>query len=352
MMKELFVFGAGASNASGRTPLGKNLIWDYFEDCSTLYEIGEGGKPAQHDLEKKKQEFSNFGLFLKSIEKKFPHISVHKDWLRCMDDAMMFTPRLEKLYYIDEIMGYLQNENDLKNIELIKRLTLEHIAKASFDSQNLLYKKFVQSLKGKSSTDVSIISFNFDCLLREDFKNQIYFDYFIDFKTVSPVRELSHKGEGIPLMKLNGSLDWVWHPKTKEISLGSFHITDRCYPYNLDPSDEQYIEPYIFLPHQKKGAIMNLVWAKAEERIQSASKITIIGYSFPKYDQDVIELFRNNLSPESTIEVVDISLVSKHEGLMRACYKSMFPQISKVNVYLDGFEGYVNRLTNAGFINI
>ena len=71
-MKELFVFGAGASHASGRTPLGKNLIWDYFEDCSTMYQM-EGGRPAQHDIENKKKEFANFGLFLESIEKKFPN---------------------------------------------------------------------------------------------------------------------------------------------------------------------------------------------------------------------------------------------------------------------------------------
>ncbi len=31
-IKEVFVFGAGASNASARTPLGKNLGWTYYED--------------------------------------------------------------------------------------------------------------------------------------------------------------------------------------------------------------------------------------------------------------------------------------------------------------------------------
>ena len=52
MKNKVFVFGAGASYASGRTPLGKDLIWSYFLDCSTLFRI-EGGKPAKEDLKEK-----------------------------------------------------------------------------------------------------------------------------------------------------------------------------------------------------------------------------------------------------------------------------------------------------------
>jgi hypothetical protein len=260
-----------------------------------------------------------------------------------MDDGMMYTPTIQKTYYIDEIMAYLENENDLGNIKLIKRLTLEHIAKTSIEShsQNLLYKEFVKYLKGKSPTHVSVISFNFDSLLHEDFSNKIYFDYLIDFKTISNVRSLSDKGEGIPLMKLNGSLDWAWHPKTNGMHLNSFFITDRSYP-SLEVDDDQRIEPYIFLPHQKKNGIMNLICARAEKEIKSAAKITIIGYSFPSYDKDVFKLFRENLQPQTKIEIVDVA--SSQERVLREKFCFVFPQVSSIDINLNGFEGYINGL--------
>ncbi len=169
-MKQIYVFGAGASNASGRAPLGKDLVWSYFEDCSTWYEIGHNGKPASRDLEEKRKEFIAFGEFLKSVADIFPNISEYDKWQRCMNDALMYIPRIEKKYYIDEIMEVLYKRGDTKNIKLIKKLTVEHITKTTYTGQNLLYKKFVESLEGKGSEEVTIISFNFDCLLHEDFR--------------------------------------------------------------------------------------------------------------------------------------------------------------------------------------
>lgn len=244
-------------------------------------------------------------------------------------------------------MAYLESENDLDNIKLIKRLTLEHIAKTSIEShgQNILYKQFVKSLKGKSPERVSVISFNFDSLLHEDFSNKIYFDYLIDFKTISNVRSVSDKGEGIPFMKLNGSLDWAWHPKTNELHLSSFHITERSYP-SLEVDDDYKIEPYIFLPHQKKNGVMNLLWTRAQNEIKNASKITIIGYSFPPYDQDVIKLFSDNLQPQSKIEIIDKASYSTDRELREKMryYNSIFPRISNIDINFNGFEGYINGL--------
>ena len=32
-MKEIFIFGTGASHASAETPLGQNLVWVYLPNC-------------------------------------------------------------------------------------------------------------------------------------------------------------------------------------------------------------------------------------------------------------------------------------------------------------------------------
>lgn len=348
-MKEIFVFGAGASNDSGDTPLGKDLVWNYFEDCSTLYEIGSNGKPALHDLEDKKKEFINFGIFLKSIKDIFPNISEHERWQQCMNDAEMYIPRIEKKYYIDEIMEELQQRGDVRNTRLIKRLTLEHIAGTSYTSQNLLYKKFVESLSGKSESQVSIISFNFDCLLHEDFRNKIYFNYLLDFSRINGNRLSYNKDKGIPLIKLNGSLDWAYNPNTREINLLFHHITPYTYKFNLDMEDNNQvqIEPYIFLPHQEKNGQINALWIRAEEELRQAGKITIIGYSFPEYDKNTIKLFQETIDSGVEMEVVevseDVSKIKRREEELMEKYRRLFPNVERIKIYLDGFRGYIKR---------
>jgi len=352
MMKEVFIFGAGASHASGGVPLGKDLVWNYFEDCSTLYEIGSNGKPAPHDIEEKEREFINFGIFLKSIKDIFPNISEYEKWQQCMSEGEMHIPRIDKKYYIDEIMEALQQRGDKQNIRLIKRLTLEHIAGISYTSQNLLYKKFVESLLGKPDSQVSIISFNFDCLLHEDFKNKIYFDYLLDFKYIDGNRLSYQKGRGIPLIKLHGSLDWAYNLSTKEISLLFPHITSGTYKFDFGDKncDWPEIEPYIFLPHQEKDKQIDVLWARAKEELRQARKITIIGYSFPVYDKDTVKLFQETIDSGVEIEVIEATeyasgLERRKEEFMRK-YRSLFPNVESIKIYLEGFQGYIERIVS------
>jgi hypothetical protein len=344
-MKELFIFGAGASNDSGGTPLGKDLVWDYFSDCHGLYQMGNNGKPDPLDLEETKKEFVNFGRFLKSIEKIFPGIVLHDKWQNSMNEASMFTLQLEKKYYIDEIMEHLLERGDEENIKLIQRITVEHITKsARGSSDNSLYNQFSKYLKETKSPDnVSIISFNFDCLLCDDFKDETYFDYLMNFESIhEEARLYKPTGNHIPLIKLNGSLDWAWNIKTNKVSLLAPYVSHATYIDNL-------IEPYIFLPHQQKSREMNTLWKRAQEQIKTASQITIIGYSFPEYDKDVIELFRDNISSKAKVIVVDYwDDLSELESIRRKLkdrYQRLFPQLSDVNIFLDGFKGYMQRLS-------
>jgi hypothetical protein len=115
-----------------------------------------------------------------------------------------------KKYYVDDLLKKLQEKGDIAGTELIKRLIFEHIGEKSQDTENSLYKNFVINiLKGKANDDVSVISFNFDFLLHEDFRNKVYFDYLLDFHWVDPDREATYKKQNsIQLIKLNGSLDW------------------------------------------------------------------------------------------------------------------------------------------------
>ena len=148
-------------------------------------------------------------------------------------------------------------------------------------------------------------SFNFDCLLHEDRKSGIFFDYLLNFHAITKTRELSYlKGKGILLIKLHGSVDWGFNPKTNEINLDYLPVRIDKY-YSADGSPRSVEEPYIFLPHQTTHGTIDQLWERARGELKQADKIVVIGYSFPDYDKKVIELFQENVGSEVKWEVID-----------------------------------------------
>ena len=70
-MKQVYVLGAGASAASAKTPLGKDLVWNYHVDCG-LFVPYDNGKP---DLREENENFANFRKFLELAAKIYPEFS-------------------------------------------------------------------------------------------------------------------------------------------------------------------------------------------------------------------------------------------------------------------------------------
>ena len=61
-MKEVFIFGSGASYASARTPLGEDLAWGYHRDCSRFATV-VNGKRDPDDLKGEEKLFEDFVNF-------------------------------------------------------------------------------------------------------------------------------------------------------------------------------------------------------------------------------------------------------------------------------------------------
>jgi len=87
--KEIFVFGAGASHASGHMPLGRDLVWMYYPTCSGLYRI-ENGRPAKEDLKEKRIEFINYEKFLQLADITFPGLNACDKWHKNMEEGQTF----------------------------------------------------------------------------------------------------------------------------------------------------------------------------------------------------------------------------------------------------------------------
>ncbi len=218
--------------------------------------------------------------------------------------------RLDKRHYVDELLELLQKQGNKEGAKLVKQLIFEHIAQASFDRPNTLYKRFVKEiLKIKPPQTTSVISLNFDCMLQDkEFDNAVYFDYLIDFNWIDHNRAQFYRcSNPIPLIKLNGSLDWGICEKC-----GSLHLyypsMHRTFYEGKACANQQcggIVTPFIVIPHEKYGEKINPLWNVAKDHLKEADKVTVIGYSFPEYDKDVIKLFRDSLDTNVRLEVVD-----------------------------------------------
>jgi NAD-dependent SIR2 family protein deacetylase len=349
LSKHIFVLGAGASVASANTPLGKNLIWDYHLDSFLLLPTDN----MEQALHEENAKFKSLREYLGLVESIYPEYKyLLEQWDNRDNKVFQAGSSLGKRLYFDEILDVLEEKGNEDGIKCVKQVIFEHIVAASFDSQNVLYKRFVKEiLKNKAPQTTSVISLNFDCLLHEDFESQIYFDYLIDFDWFDPNRELFYRHSNpIPLIKLHGSVDWGMCENCERLHLYYPFMHSAFYEGKVCTNNKcvGVVNPFITTPHESRERLKHL-WNVAKNHLKKAEKVTVIGYSFPPHDDYVINLFRDSLDASVQIEVID--KFDKHRysqeieqfECIRRKYKFLFPNIKQsIKVTLDEFSGYLN----------
>ena len=345
--RHVWVLGAGASAESAHTPLGRYLVWNYYVDCMLLVPWDNTGL----DLHEENENFTNYRKFLELATSIFPEFkSLPKEWDNRGMNVFHLYGRLDKRHYVDKLLELLQKQGNKEGAKLVKQLIFEHISQASFNRPNTLYIRFVKEiLKNKPPQTTSIISLNFDCLLHEDFDNEVYFDYLIDFDCIDTHRaEFYRRSNPIPLIKLNGSLDCGICENCGKIHL-YYPFMHRTFYEGKVCANQQcrgIVTPFIVIPHEKYGKKINSLWNVAKDHLKEANKVTVIGYSFPEYDKDVIKLFRDSLDANVCLEVVDKcrdGQKKEQTEYFRKKYRDLFPDIKRsIQVALDGFSGYLD----------
>lgn len=334
MRKEVFILGAGASKAAGNLPLGSELVWKNFMDSFPRV------PSYYHDL-----KHIILDLY-PELEKQFSYIE--NDY---KDNVIPSEGFLEKRYYIDVI---LQQTTNSKAISIIRKAIYEHLVQSNNaiqyesrycnDRENLLFYKFCLYLKylQKDGVDITIISFNFDSLLHEEKELNLYFDYLLSFDLTHPGRNYK-RGDSIPLIKLNGSADWWFCNNCEYLYLPHwflFHDSPYKESHNCDNGKW---EPLIVLPHESRNLkILETLENKAEEALSQADKITVIGYSFPQYeDKRISNLMTNSINELATFLIVDKGQLNKSR--IEQSLRRILPHtktLAKFN--LKGFETYIN----------
>lgn len=154
------------------------------------------------------------------------------------------------------------------------------------------------------------------------------------------------------MLKLNGSLDWgicrkcqILKRYFEEVEYNGYGICSKC-GSNYDP--------FIVIPHNHDTDITKILRAEAQDILANAKSIIIIGYSFPDYDKDIIQLFSESIQQNSgvNLNVVDYCNNNSEKNIayhkIKNRYKIMFKKEPYIS--LDGFESFLDKYNNAQFV--
>ncbi len=358
-MKEVIVFGAGASSDCG-LPLGRDLVW------KTPAQLMK--KIYEHETGDVDLEFLQFVKHFRNYEEISPQ--VQREFYRYIQskksNELYYPPDLSKLCYVDEILSLAARKNDDTGLKIVQKLIAKHLLFSShkFSRQRNVYEDYVKAIFSLRD-DLSIISFNFDTLLHEDWMayvngegNNVAFDYLITFDGIYPQggREKTYKkgDKVIPLIKLHGSLDWSLCSGCGYLSLNHFDI-DECF-YDeyvcLKCKKKATVTPFLIYPHQNIDEKLKSIWEIAKVKLLEADMLTIVGYSFPPYDYNVNELFNCNLNENVQIKVIEIKNSKidnpdRYKDEVKNKYMRFFPHLkNELDIQLIGFKEYVEKLVS------
>lgn len=329
----VYVLGAGASRALVGTPLGFDLVWTYYQDCYPLAD-----EPS-------------YKKFLELAGSLFPEFLGESQKFDAAEaeSIMYFAPEehLRKCHYVDEMLERMQEQGNNEGVALLQHLILKHIASTG-NENHAGYEPLKQHCLG--SAEISVVSVNFDTFVNERQPGP-KFDYRLSFDWQDKNRISYSPQEGIPLIKLNGSLDWAVC-SNDHLGLLHYFVRDSTFTGTRCgvPNCRSKIAPLIITPHASHTSVFMALWETAGQLLEKADKIVIIGYSFPSYDTKVIDLFRSRLKASTEIEVIDINTSDKSaeeaQSELRAKYQLLFPAIStsQLTIRTQGLIQYLQEI--------
>ncbi|PYQ11464.1 MAG: hypothetical protein DMH00_08200 [Acidobacteria bacterium] len=246
------------------------------------------------------------------------------------------------------------------------------IAKTTGEGRGRIAIKFARALPDRSS---SVISTNYDivmdnALLERKPGNVNYgvpireavfqseglprgrFDEIHHFKPL-PESQATIKTGNISLLKLNGSLNWLYCPRCDELDItllqgtGALTILDelelgRCSRQGCtSPYQTLLVGPSLGQRYEHR--VLGDIWARAERALEKASRLVVIGYSMPEADYLVRAMMARTFAHRSQdVTVVTLVNTALDRHLVEQRFRRLF---AECRFELDGFAGFVRRLT-------
>jgi hypothetical protein len=182
-----------------------------------------------------------------------------------------------------------------------------------------IHRRFLQNLVEQQDfahDKYAFLSLNYDILLDNaiaDLRARRGFDldYGLEFINFDQDWFRPREGRDILLLKLHGSLNWVWCPtcnsvkvgRGKKIVLGIWTESTKC------KNDHTLQEPLIILPAWHKSydnPHISTIWFKAEKVLRRTKKVFFVGCSLRESDVNVRYLVKKSLFRKGGAPVVVI----------------------------------------------
>ena len=351
--KTVIFLGAGASAAEG-APVQGTLFREFFK----LYRTRDR-RESPHEWDRELATFFT----------QFFGIDVYRDDL----EATAF-PTFEEILGILEL-AYSQGESfrdwqgphltnggtsRLQNVHELLVFSIGDILKEKLSNSHPHHAELVRSLeKAGNLPDTSFASFNYDILIDNailDLRGSGGIDYGFSFENEPrPDARSSGKPPPVPLFKLHGSLNWLFCPTCRSISLTPFEkgiVLIKQHPRVADcnwcqtPRGPIVIPPTFF--KVMSNLFLKIIWDLAEKACSEAKRLVFCGYSLPDADVHVRYLLKRvELRRRQT---PDVYVVNFHEQKRcveaeqeKARYRRFFVEKQKVHYTKLSFKDFASN---------
>lgn len=303
-MERIVVFlGAGASKSDG-APLQKELFRAYMESMDE----SEG-------YNQKNPFYNNVKIDLFTFFDVYFGIDLG-------DTKSMLFPTFEEALGILEVEGSYAGSETVKkykdaiiaSMALAIESQLEH--KRNQENYQIIdsyHKQLVENLCDRSGRQVDFLSTNYDLLA--------------DNALFSQGRAINYgftnQGHGIRLLKLHGSMNWLYCPRCGQIQVKeaadisvnhlldfNAHKCERC----GSQETSVIIPPTYFKNFIQYGDNIRRVWENAYEALVNADHIVICGYSFPHADIHIKTLLKKSEQGRTRPSPLKVSVFNGYEG--------------------------------------
>ncbi len=273
-VRTTYILGAGASQDAG-VPLTRDL----FPQIANI--IVEGSRERKYLDQVLAYCFPDYNRRLEN----YPYI---EDFLSLLDEGVRFNQFVRtKDFSSDKLEGLRK-----QIVKAIAEVLWNHALLPATASLT----KFAKVL---TPGDV-VISFNWDLLLDDHFKNGLRIRTWEDASQVA-------------LLKLHGSINWFKenHRRTlEEVAPGLY-----AFPYKKPPPWRHSADPLIVAPSLFKlfdHPALKEIWRRAYGTLSRSREIIFIGYSFPREDifarfalRRAIRMARRNFKGDVSVKVVN-----------------------------------------------
>jgi len=332
MGKVIFIFGAGASREES-APTTEELLPDALNAFRNDTRINR--------LKQFITDFYNTDLQDSASAPSF------EDILGMLDTALQR----------QECFSAKWNREEIPKIKESLLYAVCNIIDRKLRRSGTIHRSFVQNLVDHQSFSHDryvFLSLNYDILLDNALaalrdQKGLDLDYGLEFTNFGQDWFRPREDRSILLLKLHGSLNWIWCPtcnsirvgRGKKIVLGIWTESTKC------ENDRTLQEPLIILPAWHKSydnSHISNIWLKAERALREAEKVFFVGCSLRESDVQVRYLTKKSLFRDPTVPVVVIDKKRKksdgRQGEIKNSYRRLFGNVEYLPI---GFKHFADN---------